>query len=154
MVAAVNGQRSLRGTVGWAEAHGNDLSAKPGMEWLAHPPVSGTRWRIGALLDMAHVEHALSRWMQDVGEGAIRVDEKSLRGSRRRAGLPALVVVVTTARGIRIVLRRNEVAAGNVTDAALQLLQGIPLERKVVTLDAGRSHRQVASFGNREQESR
>jgi len=55
--------------VGWAEAHGNDLSAKPGMEWLAHPPVSGTRWRIGALLDMAHVEHALSRWNAGRGRG-------------------------------------------------------------------------------------
>ncbi len=141
IVAAVHGQRSLRGMVRWAEAHGSDLRVKGGIEWLAHPPISGTLWRIGALLDMAHVEHALSRWMQDGGGDAIGVDAKSLRGSQRREGLPALAVVVAAAQGIRIVLRRNGVAAGNVTDAALQLLQGMPLEGKVVTLDAEPNHR-------------
>ena len=111
---------------------------------------------------MAHLEHALSRWMQDVGGDAISVDAKSLRGSRRREGLPALAVVVAVAHEMRIVLRRKGVVEANVTDAALQLLQGMPLEGKVVTLDAGLNHQQVARvigekgglLGNHETESR
>ncbi len=145
MLAAVNGQRSLRGMLGWAEAHWRQISEELEMEWLAHPPVYGTLWRILALLDMAHVEQALSRWIQGIGGEAISVDEKSLRGSRRRDGLPALAVVVAAAHGMRIVLSRAGVEEGKVTEAALKLLQGRPLEGKVVTLDAGLNHRQVAS---------
>jgi hypothetical protein len=143
--AAVHGQRSLRGMLEWAEAHRRDISEKGGMEWLAHPPVYGTLGRIGALLDMARVEHALSRWIQDGGGEAISVDAKSLRGSRRREGAPALAVVAAAAHGMRIVLSRAGVEEGNVTEAALQLPQGMPLEGKGATLDAGRNHRQVAS---------
>ncbi len=115
------------------------------MEWLAHPPVYGTLWRILALWDMAQVEQALSRWLQGVGGEAISVDEQRLGGSRRRDGAPALAVVAAAAHGMRIVLRRAGVEEGNVTEAALKLLQGMPLEGKVATRDAGLKHRQVAS---------
>jgi hypothetical protein len=144
ILAAVNGKSSLRGMLVWAESHWKQISEGLGMEWLAHPPVYGTLWRILALLDMAQVEQALSRWIQGIGGEAISVDEKSLRGSRRREGLPALEVVVAAAQGIRVVLSREGVEEEKVTEAALRLLQGMPLEGKVVTLDTGLNQRQVA----------
>jgi hypothetical protein len=144
ILAAVNGKSSLRGMLVWAESHWKQISERLGMGWLAHPPVYGTLWRILALLDMAQVEQALSRWIQGIGGEAISVDKKSLRGSRRREGLPALEVVVAAAQGIRVVLSREGVEEEKVTEAALRLLQGMPLEGKVVTLDAGLNQRQVA----------
>jgi len=109
ILAAVNGERSLRGMLVWAQQHWEQICGKLGMEWLVHPPVYGTLWRVLALLEMAQVEQVLSRWVQGVGGEAISVDGKSLRGSRRREGLPALEVVVAAAQGIRIVLSREGV---------------------------------------------
>jgi hypothetical protein len=144
ILAAVNGERSLRGMWIWAQQHWEQIRGKLGMEWLAHPPVYGTLWRVLALLEMAQVEPVLSRWVQGVGGKAISVDGKSLRGSRRRAGLPALEVVVAAAQGIRLVLGREGVEEEKVTEAALKLLQGMLLEGKVVTLDAGLNQREIA----------
>jgi hypothetical protein len=121
-----------------AQQHWEQIRGKLGMEWLAHPPVYGTLWRVLALLEMAQVEPVLSRWVQGVGGEAISVDGKSLRGSRRRAGLPALEVVVAAAQGIRLVLGREGVEEEKVTEAALKLLQGMPLEGKVVLCQSRR----------------
>jgi hypothetical protein len=50
ILAAVNGERSLRGMWIWAQQHWEQIRGKLGMEWLAHPPVYGTLWRVLALL--------------------------------------------------------------------------------------------------------
>jgi len=144
ILAAVNGESSLRGMLVWAQEHWKHICEGVGMEWLAGPPVYGTVWRVLALLDLAQLERALSRWVEGVGGGVISVDGKSLRGSRRRGELPALEVVVAAAQGVRLVLGCEGVAEGRVTEAALSLLRGLPLEGKVVSLDAGLNQREVA----------
>ncbi len=64
------------------------ICGKLGMEWLAHPPVYGTLWRVLALLEMDQVKQVLSRWVQGVGGEVISVDGKSLRGVRSRPVCP------------------------------------------------------------------
>jgi len=71
ILAAANGERSLRGMWIWAQQHWEQICGKLGMEWLAHLPVYGTLWRVLALLEMDQVEKALSRWIQGVGGEAI-----------------------------------------------------------------------------------
>ena len=72
----------------------------------------------------------------------ISVDGKSLRGSRRE--LPALGVVVAVGQEIRVVLAQEEIKGENAIEATLRLIQGLPLEGRVVTLDAGLNQREIA----------
>jgi len=74
------------------------------------------------------LEEALSQWAKGVNVEAICIDEKSLRGSKRKGGLPALQVVVAVGQGVRLVLGREGVYEEKITEAALKLLKGIPIE--------------------------
>lgn len=56
---------------------------------------------------------------------------------------PALQVV-TAAAVVQVVLKQKEVAEGNVIGAAIELLQELPLEGRIVSLDAGLLQRKVA----------
>jgi len=51
------------------------------MEWLAGPPVYGTVWRVLALLDLAQLGRALSRWVEGADGGVISVWEELARES-------------------------------------------------------------------------
>lgn len=144
ILAAVNGEKSLRGMWKWAQEHWQQICYGVGMGWLAHPPEYGTLWRILALLPLTALETALRQWAEGVGGEIISVDGKTLRGSKRAASLPALQVVVAAAQGVRLILSREEVEEEEVTQAALRLLQGMSLEGKVVTLDAGLHQRGIA----------
>lgn len=144
ILAAVNGQKSLRGMWKWAQEHWQQIRSGVGMEWLPHPPEYGTLWRILALLPRTALETALRQWAEEEGGSIISIDGKTLRGSKRDAGLAALQVVVAAAQGVRLVLSREGVEEGEVTQAALRLLQGMSLEGKVVTLDAGLNQREIA----------
>ena len=88
------------------------------------------------------VEEAVRQWLKDSLGEAISVDAKSLRGSRRE--LPALSVVVAAGQKVQLVLAQEEVKGENVIEAALRLIQGLPLEGRVVTLDAGLNQREIA----------
>ncbi len=48
ILAAVNGERSLRRMWIWAQKHWEQICEKLWMEWLAHPPVYGNLWRMGS----------------------------------------------------------------------------------------------------------
>lgn len=146
ILAAVNGESSLRGMWVWAQEHWLQIRAGLGERWelMPHPPQYGTLWRILALLPQGELEAALSQWVGGRRGDILSIDGKSLRGSKRRAGLPALQVVVAAAQGIRLILREEGVEEGDVTQAALRLLEGMPLEGKVVTLDAGLNQRGIA----------
>ena len=90
------------------------------------------------------MEEALSQWAKGANVEAICIDEKSLRGSKRKGGLPALQVVVALGQGIKLVLGREGVDEEKITEAALHLLKGIPIEGKVVTMDAGLNGKGIA----------
>jgi hypothetical protein len=72
----------------------------------------------------------------------ISLDGKQLHGIKR-AGLPALHVVSAAAHGVGRVLGQAEASEGDVLEAAVAVLQGIPLEGRVVTMDAGLLQKRV-----------
>jgi len=91
---------------------------------------------------MRQLEQALRQWMKDSLGEVISVDGKSLRGSRRE--LPALGVVVAVGQDIRVVLAQEEIKGENAIEATLRPIQGLPLEGRVITLDAGLNQREIA----------
>jgi hypothetical protein len=137
-LAAVNGESTLRGMWKWVEQHWEQIRDRLELEWAESPPQYGTLWNVMAGVELRHVEEAVRRWLKDSLGEAISVDAKS--GSRRE--LPALSVVV--GQKVQLVLAQEEVKGENVIEAALRLIQGLPLEGRVVTLDAGLNQREIA----------
>jgi hypothetical protein len=141
-LAAVNGESTLRGMWKWVEQHWEQIRDRLELEWAESPPQYGTLWNVMAGVELRQVEEAVRRWLKDSLGEAISVDAKSLRGSRRE--LPALSVVVAAGQKVQLVLAQEEVKGENVIEAALRLIQGLPLEGRVVTLDAGLNQREIA----------
>jgi len=142
VLAALNGESSLRGMWIWGREHWERI--KVGLGFLAwrRAPQYGTLWNVLSRLSLGALGEALRRWGEEAGIEieALSVDGKTLRGSKRRSGLPAVQVMVAAAQGIGIVLDEAKMEEGDAIEAALRLLQGFPLEGKVVTLDAGLNH--------------
>ena len=90
-------------------------------------------------VELRQVEEAVRQWLKDSLGEAISVNAS---GSRRE--LPALSVVVAAGQKVQLVLAQEEVKGENVIEAALRLIQGLPLEGRVVTLDAGLNQREIA----------
>ena len=81
-----------------------------------------------SLANIEPFRYIQSQWAKGVNVEAICIDEKSLRGSKRKGGLPALQVVVAVGQEVRLVLGREGVYEEKITEAALKLLKGIPIE--------------------------
>lgn len=80
------------------------------------------------------------------GEGnIIRMDGKTLRGSRRDTSLTALPIAIVAAQEARIVLSWEGVEEGEVTQVApSSCCKGRPYKGKSVTLDARLTQREIA----------
>jgi len=136
---AINGEGSLRGmwmrgVKDWA------LISRPlGFVGNARPPSYGTVWYLVSRVDTAAMDKAAGKWgMQKAEDEAISIDGKFLRGSKRtEPAKPALEVITAVAQKINIILGQQTVGAGGETAAVLAVLQGIPLDGKIVTADAG-----------------
>lgn len=136
---AINGEGSLRGmwmrgVKDWA------LISRPlGFVGNARPPSYGTVWYLVSRVDTAAMDKAAGKWgMQKAEDEAISIDGKFLRGSKRtEPAKPALEVITAVAQKIKIILGQQTVGAGGETTAVLAVLQGIPLDGKIVTADAG-----------------
>jgi hypothetical protein len=144
ILAGVNGESSLRGMLMWADAHWALLVRELGFKPTRKAPVYGGVWRLLAALDTAALEQALAEWSAGLAAeaAAVSLDGKQLRGSKR-AGLPALQVVSAAAQTVGVVVGQARVEGGDVLAGALAVLQGIPLEGKVVTMDAGLLQKRV-----------
>ena len=136
LLAAVNGEESLRGMWlwgcgAWAQiAEPFDLWGTPG------PPAYGTVWGLLARLDAEELSQALCGSAAAGPEAGYTVDGKVLRGSRR--GVAAALQVVTAAgHGCHEVLGQQAVTDGDQVEAAIALLRGMHLEGKLVSMDAG-----------------
>ena len=138
-LAAVNGESTLRGMWKWVEQHWEQIRDRLELEWAESPPQYGTLWNVMARVELRQVEEAVRRWLKDSLGEAISVDAS---GSRRE--LPALSVVVAAGQKVQLVLAQEEVKGEHVIEAALRLIQGLPLEGRVVTLDAGLNQREIA----------
>ncbi len=145
VLAAINGETSLRGMYLWAKARWTRIWAPLGF-LCPKLPAPTTVWTIIAHLDEQRLEAQLADWNKaQPGQmsGQISVDGKTLRGTRRRQEA-ALHIVEAVGEHLRVVLQEQECAEGEEFAAALALLREIPLEGRVVSADAGLLHRELA----------
>ena len=145
ILAALNGETSLRGMWVWGRAHWERIKGELGfVEWRS-PPQYGTLWNLLSKLSLEALWGALQRWGEEAGVKVevVDVDGKVLRGSKRRSGLPAVQGMGAAAQGGGGGLDATGIEGGDAIEAAIRLLQGLPLEGKVVTLDAGLNHPRV-----------
>lgn len=142
ILAALNGETSLRGMWIWGREHWEQIQDGLGFSARRGRPQYGTLWNVLSRVSLATLGEAIRVWGEEVGReiAAVSVDGKTLRGSKRRSGLPAVQVMVAVAQGLGVVLDEAVLEGGDAVEAALRLLQGIPIAGKVVSLDAGLNH--------------
>jgi len=143
ILAGLNGETSLRGMWMWAQEHSSLLLWPLGFWDVGRIPSLDTFWSLLRRLDVEALLRAVNEWLAAwSGVERISVDEKVLRGSKRE-GKPALMVLAAAGQRVGLVLEQLEVNGGDKTAAALALLERIPVEGKVVTMDAGLLQRPV-----------
>ena len=143
ILAGLNGETSLRGMWVWAKEHSDLLIDGLGLWDVGRIPALDTFWRLVRRLEVDALLRAVNAWLAAwSGVELISVDEKALRGSKRE-GEAALIVLAALGQRIGLVLEQLEVVEGDKTAAALALLERIPLEGKIVTVDAGLLQRPV-----------
>lgn len=151
LLGAVHGEESLRGMWLWG-CHAWARIAEPLDMWgTAGPPSYGTVWGLLARIDATELGKAL--WAEEASQEAgqetsqetsqvsgCSLDGKTLRGSKR--GVQAALAVVTLAgHDCRTVLGEQAAVEGDLEEAAIRLLQRMPLAGKMVSMDAGLLHR-------------
>lgn len=149
VLGALNGQKTLRSMWLWGAKHWGKISRPLGFTGQAHAPSYGAVWYALQRLDAGQLEQETQAWAGQVRcqetEGW-SIDGKVLRGSRREDPSEAALQVVTmVAQTLRQVVGQQEVTGGDQIEATLQLLKAVPLDGKLVTLDAGLLHREVAN---------
>ena len=142
ILAALNGQNSLRGMWLWAKEH-SSLLIQPLFWDTGRIPALDTFWSLLRRLDVEALLQAVNKWLRARPEAEeISLDEKMLRGSKRE-GEGALEVLTAMGQRMGKVLAQVEVKGGDVTEAALKLLEQIPVEGKLVSVDAGLMKRPI-----------
>jgi hypothetical protein len=142
LLAALHGESSLRGMWLWAQGQWGRIAEPLDLWGNEGPPAYSTLWELMAQVDMEELSQALYVAQQAEADNAYTVDGKVLRGSRRAAE-PALQVVTAAGQSYRRILAQETVEAGDSVEAAIALLQGMPLSGKIVSLDAGLLQREV-----------
>jgi len=142
ILAALQGESSLRGMWMWARAHQEQLLEPLGFWAAGRIPGLGTVWGVISRLDGEALAQAMGEWAAGWGmTGRLCVDGKTLRGSKRQAEA-ALRVVTAAAQEVGAILEQTG-SAGDELEAAIALLDRLPLAGQVVSLDAGLLQRRV-----------
>jgi hypothetical protein len=136
VLAALHGETSLRGMWLWGCARWAQLAEPLDLWGTKGPPVYGMVRDLVVKLDSEALGQALNLGERPAAEWAYSIDGKQLRGSKR-ATAPALQVITAAGHRYREVIAQGEVVAGDQVEAALGLLHALPLEGKLVSLDAG-----------------
>jgi hypothetical protein len=139
-LAAVHGEGSLRGMWLWGCAHWDQIAEDFDSWGTKGPPSYGALWNLMATIDAEELGKALCSAGSE--EKGISVDGKMLRGSKR-ATEPALQVVTAAGNRYRQVLGQLDVEGKDAVETTTALLHEMPLEGKLVSLDAGLLQRTV-----------
>lgn len=141
-VAMLSGARSLYAIAQFGRDRGEGFARALGFirEKPPHSPCCATVFNVLRDMDRGAFEGALRRWTRgrcaSAGWEAVHIDGKTLRGIQGHE-IPGVHVLAAYAREAKVVLDQIPVDAGtNEHKAALELLDLIPLEGKVVTGDA------------------
>jgi len=144
VLAAVNGEQSLRGMWLWARAHWEQIGPRLGLR-PERKPQYGTLWHVLSRVKVEEVEEALQQGWAAWGlqEKVLSVDGEVLRGSKRRPGQGGIEMMVAALQETGAVIGDAVVGAKDPVEAALAILEGLPLEGRVVTVDAGLHQREL-----------
>lgn len=136
LMAAMQGERSLRGMWLWAREREKQLlnHAALGLRAVRRIPGLATFWYALSKLNGGEVERALQAVLPQ--EGDLAVDGKHLRGSKRLGEADALKVLSLAGTSLKRVYAQKAVE-GDELAAALAILEEFPLEGKVISADAG-----------------
>ncbi|NLD74629.1 MAG: transposase family protein, partial [Chloroflexi bacterium] len=86
VLAALHGERSLRGMWVWGKQHWAEIRRPLGFLGNRHAPAYGTLHGVLSALPADALDEALGAWSQEWAEERLRgisIDGKTLRGSRR-----------------------------------------------------------------------
>ena len=139
LLGALHGEASLRGMWLWGCEQWERIAESLGLWGTKGPPAYATVWELMARIDAEELSQALR---VGGGDKAFSIDGKVLRGSRR-ATEPALQVVTAAGHTYHEILGQVEVEGGDCIEAAIALLSEMPLEGRVVSMDAGLLQRSV-----------
>ncbi|MFN2183679.1 MAG: transposase family protein [Anaerolineae bacterium] len=146
VLAAAAGESSLRGMWLWGVERWETIGDRLGFWDVRRPPALGTVWKVMGKIDLEKLDTVFAEWScqeLDAEDRVVTIDGKTLRGSRRE-GETALQVVTAAGQDLKRVVAQSQVQKGAWVAAALEVLSGLPLEGKVVTMDAGLLQRSVA----------
>ncbi|MGB9774853.1 MAG: transposase family protein [Bacteroidota bacterium] len=137
LLAAMHGERSLRGMWLWAREREKILLSYPQLRLRAVGRIPGlaTFWYALSRLQGGALEQALQGLL--VAEKDLALDGKSLRGSKRAGKADALQVVTLAGVILRQVWEQKVVEAGDEMATAIALLEEFSVEGKVISADAG-----------------
>jgi hypothetical protein len=149
VMAGINGQKTLRSMHLWGAKRWGRISRPLGFTGQAQAPVYGTVWYALQKIEMGELERETRAWASEINPEEAEgwsIDGKVLRGSRREDPQRAALQVVTmVAQTLKRVMSQEIAEGGDQTEATLKLLKAVPLQGKLVTLDAGLLHREVAN---------
>jgi hypothetical protein len=138
LLGMLHGRDSLRGAWVWAGHCWGDVWRPLGAHSPQFPSYNTVRDLL-ARLDVDAVDRQLRPWLEqflDRPLGGVSADGKVLRGSKRDAA-PALHVVSLVAQESATVLAQREAVGGDEVAALLLLLTEVPLEGRIISMDAG-----------------
>jgi hypothetical protein len=139
ILGALNGQSSGSGAWDWARQHWGQIWRPLGFH-SPHCPVYTTVWNLLQALDADQLDRLIVAWLEKLlghPVGGVSADGKTLRGSRRGT-LAGLKLVSVFHHEVGVVLGQQQIADGEGEQkTALAVLRSIPLQGRVVTLDAG-----------------
>ncbi len=136
LLAAMHGERSLRGMWLWAKQREKEILFTPALGFRAARRIAGlgTFWYALSKLKGGELERAMGVVLPE--EQDLAVDGKVLRGSKRRGEEEALKVISLVGTSLKQVWEQQAVD-GDELQAAIRLLDTLSLEGKVISADAG-----------------
>lgn len=139
LLGSLEGEGSLRGMWMRGKKHWQALIAALGVVGVPQPPELTTVWYVLQRIDAERLEQALGAWAAE--EEVFCMDGKYLRGSRRAGERALQVLAIAGQRGGQVLIQRE--VNGDEGATAVALLGEIPLEGKVVSVDAGLMEQKV-----------
>jgi predicted transposase YbfD/YdcC len=149
--AMLCGYRSYTAIAEWGRHYGEHLVRALG--FTHRSPCAATLHTVLRRVDREAVEAKLGAWAEGLlgeapqtegGEDALAIDGKTLRGSQKQ-GAPGVHLLSALAHRLGLPLAQQAVAdKTNEISVALELLQHLVLEGRIVTMDALLTQRQIA----------
>ncbi len=152
-VATLCGYRSYSAMAEWGRNYGGDLLRALGFTH-PRPPSAATLYRVLRALDRRAVDAAFGQWAQEAvaalpvrrqrESAGLAIDGKRLRGSQRQGAQDTHLLSALSHR-LGLTLAQTAVAdKTNEITAIQEVLRGLVLEGRVVTVDALLTQREVA----------